>query len=98
MHVTAAANLACPIDALPLATDGTVLRCPAGHCFDRAREGYCNLLVVQHKASLDPGDSREMVAARHRFLNAGHYAPVADAVFATLRATAPISPAMRRAD
>jgi 23S rRNA (guanine745-N1)-methyltransferase len=46
-----------------------------------AREGYCNLLVVQHKASRDPGDSKNMVAARRRFLDAGHFEPIAGLVF-----------------
>ena len=31
-----------------------------------------NLLPVQNKRSLDPGDSKEMVAARRRFLEAGY--------------------------
>jgi 23S rRNA (guanine745-N1)-methyltransferase len=35
---------------------------------------------VQNKRSLAPGDSKEMVAARQRFLNAGHYQPIAAAV------------------
>ncbi len=39
-----------------------------------------NLLPVQNKRSRDPGDSKEMVAARRRFLEAGHYQPIADAV------------------
>jgi 23S rRNA (guanine745-N1)-methyltransferase len=57
----------------------------AGHSFDMAREGYCNLLVVQHKASRDPGDSKDMVAARRRFLETGHFAPIAVRVFTTVR-------------
>ncbi len=57
--------------------DGGALRCANGHSFDRAREGYYNLLVVQHKASRDPGDSKAMVAARRRFLDGGFYAPIA---------------------
>lgn len=56
------------------------MRCAKGHCFDIASQGYINLLPVQNKRSLDPGDSKEMVAARHRFLSAGHYAPIAAAV------------------
>jgi len=62
--------------------DGCALICPSGHSFDRAREGYYNLLVVQHKASRDPGDSKPMVAARRRILDADIYAPVADRVSA----------------
>lgn len=81
MHVQAATNLACPMDGLPLAAHTSALRCGNGHSFDRAREGYWNLLVAQHKASRDPGDGKEMVAARRRFLEAGHFAPIAAAVF-----------------
>ncbi len=67
----------CPIDALTLEAQGSALRCSAGHSFDLAREGYCNLLLVQQKASLNPGDNPEMVTARRRFLEAGYYLPMA---------------------
>jgi len=85
VHIVRATNLACPIDGLPIETHGTQRRCAAGHSFDMAREGYCNLLVVQHKASRDPGDSKHMVAARRRFLQAGHFEPIADLVFDAVR-------------
>ena len=85
MQITAATNLACPIDGLPIEAHGAQRRCMAGHSFDVAREGYCNLLVVQHKASRDPGDSKDMVAARRRFLETGHFEPIADRMFNTVR-------------
>lgn len=72
--------LACPLDGAPLQRQAVSLRCPEGHCFDLAAQGYVNLLPVQNKRSRDPGDSKEMVAARRRFLKAGHYKPIADAV------------------
>ncbi|HEY9119236.1 MAG TPA: methyltransferase domain-containing protein [Marinobacter sp.] len=72
--------LACPLDGEPLTQAGPSWRCPAGHSFDVARQGYLHLLPVQKKRSLDPGDSKAMVAARQRFLNAGYYQPVAEAV------------------
>ena len=72
--------LACPLDGLPLQSAGAMWRCASGHSFDVAREGYVHLLPVQNKRSRDPGDSKEMVAARRRFLNAGHYQPIAQAV------------------
>jgi 23S rRNA (guanine745-N1)-methyltransferase len=81
MQIAEVTNLACPIDGLPIHAHATQRRCAAGHSFDIARAGYCNLLVVQHKASRDPGDSKDMVAARRRFLEAGHFQPVADHVF-----------------
>ena len=71
--------LACPLDGAPLQRDASTWRCAAGHCFDIASQGYANLLPVQQKRSRDPGDSKEMVAARQRFLNAGFYEPIAAA-------------------
>jgi 23S rRNA (guanine745-N1)-methyltransferase len=73
-------SLACPLDGVPLHRHGSTWRCAAGHSFDIASQGYANLLPVQQKRSRDPGDSKEMVASRQRFLNAGHYQPIADAV------------------
>ena len=72
--------LACPLDGAPLNRQGATWQCAAGHSFDIASQGHTHLLPVQHKRSLDPGDSKEMVAARRRFLNAGHYRPIAEAV------------------
>jgi len=69
--------LTCPICQAPLAAVERGVACPANHRFDRARQGYLNLLPVQHKNSRDPGDNQAMVEARRDFLNAGHYAPVA---------------------
>jgi 23S rRNA (guanine745-N1)-methyltransferase len=89
MIVTPATNFACPIDGTSLDTGtGLPWRCGNGHSFDFSREGYCNLLVVQHKASRDPGDTAEMVAARRRVLDTGIYAPIADSVFAQIHALA----------
>lgn len=80
MNITPFQALACPLDGLPLQIQGQSWRCPSGHCFDIASTGQANLLPVQYKRSRDPGDSKEMVAARRRFLNAGHYQPIAAAV------------------
>lgn len=73
-------RLTCPLDGLPLERQGGSWRCARGHAFDQAAQGYVNLLPVQQKRSRDPGDSKEMVAARRSFLNAGHYQPIAAAV------------------
>ena len=69
--------LTCPLCQAPLSSADGGVGCPAGHRFDRARQGYLNLLPVQHKNSRDPGDNPVMVQARRDFLEAGHYAPVA---------------------
>lgn len=69
--------LICPLCHAPLEVAERGVACPANHRFDRARQGYLNLLPVQHKNSRDPGDNQAMVEARRRFLEAGHYAPLA---------------------
>lgn len=81
--------LACPLDGAPLRRTDGAWRCAAGHNFDIASQGHTHLLPVQHKRSLDPGDSKEMVAARRRFLNAGHYQPIAEAVARAVLADLP---------
>ena len=80
MPITPFQALACPLDGTPLQYTGSAWACASGHNFDIASQGYVNLLPVQHKRSRDPGDSRDMVAARQRFLTAGFYQPIAAAV------------------
>jgi 23S rRNA (guanine745-N1)-methyltransferase len=80
MNITPFHALACPLDGAPLHCSAATWRCAAGHSFDIASQGYTHLLPVQQKRSRDPGDSKEMVAARRRFLNAGAYQPIAAAV------------------
>ena len=70
--------LICPICRAGLNAVDNGVACPANHRFDRARQGYLNLLPVQHKNSRDPGDNQAMVEARRRFLDGGHYAPLAE--------------------
>ncbi|WP_432572401.1 methyltransferase domain-containing protein [Kineococcus sp. SYSU DK005] len=60
-----------------LDADGRRLVCPAGHSADAARQGYVTLTAG---ARPHPGDTAAMVAARERFLAAGHYEPVARAL------------------
>ena len=68
--------------------------CRNGHSFDVARQGYVNLLPVTQKHSLHPGDTREQVAARRAFLDAGFYAPLAKAVCRTALEYAPTARAI----
>lgn len=67
----------CPHCGGPLAPAARAFRCARGHSFDVARQGY---VALERKAAR--GDTAEMVAARAAFLEAGHYAPIADAVIA----------------
>ena len=69
-------NLLCPICSEQLNLTDRQYRCPRNHSFDIARQGYVNLLAVQQKHSLNPGDTREQVLSRREFLEAGFYAPL----------------------
>jgi len=66
----------CPLCFQPLVLTGQQWRCQANHQFDNAKEGYVNLMPVQHKRSKQPGDSPEMMISRRAFLDAGHYQPL----------------------
>ncbi|MBM7059861.1 methyltransferase domain-containing protein [Pseudomonas sp. UL073] len=81
--------LTCPLCREPLSLIDNGAACPANHRFDRARQGYFNLLPVQHKKSRDPGDNQAMVEARRRFLDGGHYAPIAQRLAALAAERAP---------
>lgn len=70
--------LRCPLCHHTLLAGEKDAACAQGHRFDRAREGYLNLLPVQHKNSLNPGDDATMVVARNNFLEAGFYTPFRD--------------------
>ncbi|MCG8314265.1 MAG: methyltransferase domain-containing protein [Pseudomonadales bacterium] len=63
-----------------LAEYGKHLHCAQNHCFDIAKQGYVNLLPVQQKRSKSPGDDKNMVRARHCFLNQGYYQPLSEAI------------------
>lgn len=73
-------NLICPICGQGLTKAERSYVCPQRHSFDIARQGYVNLLVVQQKHSLAPGDTREQVLSRRAFLESGYYAPISDAL------------------
>jgi 23S rRNA (guanine745-N1)-methyltransferase len=64
----------------PLTQCQNGLSCPAGHHFDQAKEGYWNLTQPQDKKSANPGDHREAVLARHRWLDRGHGAGLVEAI------------------
>jgi 23S rRNA (guanine745-N1)-methyltransferase len=63
------------------------LKCSAGHSFDIAREGYINLLPSNHRSRGIDGDVASMLHARRRFLEAGHYRPLLEALADDVRAT-----------
>ena len=64
----------CPKCAGPLRAEEGRAVCEKGHSFDRARQGYYNLLLSSSGGV--HGDNRDMVEARRRFLDGGFYLPL----------------------
>ena len=81
--------LCCPICGQPLEREERSYRCPKRHCYDVAKEGYVNLLPANKKHAKDPGDDKDMVAARSRFLDGDHYAPLRNALAALVLERSP---------
>ncbi len=70
----------CPVCGALLADEPKRLLCPKGHSFDKAAQGYVHLLPSNKMHAKLPGDSKEMVAARRRFLELGAYRPFRDEI------------------
>jgi len=70
--------LACPHCGAGLALSDRALRCANGHSHDIAKQGYVSLLPAG--AQTGTADTAEMVEARARFLAAGHYEGLSDAI------------------
>ncbi|AEF41788.1 putative RNA methyltransferase [Hoyosella subflava] len=75
---TAVKCLMCPHCGGPLQKSERQLKCPVGHSFDIARQGYVTLLKEPLHGIA--GDTSEMLAARHEFLSGGYYQPIQDHV------------------
>jgi 23S rRNA (guanine745-N1)-methyltransferase len=72
---------------MQLASSAKSYFCQNNHCFDLAKEGYLNLLPVQHKRSSEPGDNKQMILARREFLEAGYYEALAKQVALMIEAS-----------
>jgi 23S rRNA (guanine745-N1)-methyltransferase len=72
--------LQCPVCRNPLLNSADGYQCSNNHTFDAAREGYVNLLLAHKKNSKKPGDSKEMIRSRRRFLDLGLYDGIAGGI------------------
>ncbi|WP_119295064.1 putative RNA methyltransferase [Streptomyces sp. YIM 130001] len=80
-------SLRCPTCSAGLRPAPGALRCPRGHTFNIARQGYVSLLTGTRAIS---GDDAAMVQARNQFLATGKYEPLSRAL---ARLTADVLPA-----
>lgn len=84
----------CPLCAAPLERAAGAYRCPEGHSFDIAKEGYVHLLPSNQKHSALPGDDRDMVLARREFLSRGYYQPLLNTLCSRILALSGETPAL----
>jgi 23S rRNA (guanine745-N1)-methyltransferase len=71
-----------------LSREGSTLRCPNGHAFDRSAAGYWNLLQPQDRRSTEAGDRAAAVAARRRWLSRGFTDGLIEEISARIAAAA----------
>lgn len=63
----------CPVCDKQLVKRGNSYNCSERHTYDIAKEGYVNLLLANQMRSKEPGDSKDMMIARSKFLNKGYF-------------------------
>ena len=76
--------LTCPVCALSLLPYEKFYACENKHTFDKAKQGYVNLLLSNQKKTLEPGDNKEMVKSRIDFLKQNHYLPIVETINQTI--------------
>jgi 23S rRNA (guanine745-N1)-methyltransferase len=72
--------LQCPVCRNPLLNSADGYQCSHNHAFDASREGYVNVLLVHKKNSREPGDNKDMIRSRGRFLDLGLYNRISDGI------------------
>ncbi len=73
----------CPVCSKKLSEHEKLYKCENGHCFDKSKFGYVNLLQSQKSSAKRHGDDRMMVRARRDFLSSGAYGFLLEALCAT---------------
>ena len=80
----------CPVCREPLDEEVSRFVCANRHAFDRAREGYVNLLLGGRLKGRSSGDHDTMVIARRTVFDAGLYDPIIAAVTASVTFEQPL--------
>ena len=84
----------CPLCGGALERNEKSYICPLGHSYDVSAEGYVHLLPANKKHSKLPGDDKNMVRARSRFLSGGFYQPLQSVLSALVLELSSDSPAI----
>ncbi|MBE6747685.1 MAG: methyltransferase domain-containing protein [Ruminococcaceae bacterium] len=70
----------CPVCKKNLIEYENKFSCENNHCFDKAKQGYVNLLMSQQSSQKRHGDDKLMVKSRRDFLNKGFYSKLCDEI------------------
>ena len=81
-------NFSCPVCAQTLDLQEKNYKCSNNHCFDKAKQGYVNLLQSQKSSKKRHGDDSLMVKARQDFLEKGYYKNLCDELMKAVSRTA----------
>ena len=73
----------CPVCGHLLKEADSSFKCSSGHCFDKSRSGYVNLLIKGGKKG--HGDNKMMINARHNFLKKGYYEDLKNSLCSKVR-------------
>ncbi len=78
-------SIICPVCGEELNEENRSLKCVKGHCFDRAKEGYVNLIAGAHKKGSLIGDNRDMALSRRSFLEKGYFDSLVEELISIVR-------------
>ena len=70
----------CPVCKKNLTESENKFSCENNHCFDKAKQGYVNLLMSQQSSQKRHGDDKLMVKSRRDFLCKGFYEKLCDEI------------------
>lgn len=65
--------LKCPVCQEKLIKTDNTFKCEKNHSYDISSKGYTNMLLANQRHSINPGDSKEMILSRVRFLEKDYY-------------------------
>lgn len=74
----------CPVCNSVLLEQESKYSCENNHCFDKAKQGYVNLLMSQQSSLKRHGDDKLMVKSRRDFLEDGYYSELSDEICLTV--------------
>lgn len=77
--------LKCPVCQNLLIKNNNCYVCENRHNFDISSKGYTNMLLANQRHSINPGDSKEMILSRVRFLELNYYHILRNTILNTIK-------------